>query len=355
MGCGQGICYSTNPTAAVLSTTAVTTDSAGHTVTSQITYTTTITPAPAATTAGMPGAIPKFVATTLSKVPAVQTTESNSSTGLSPAALGGIVASVVVILIAVIVAALIIVRRLRRTEKAVEVSKRGSSNGQQTTSSHKQGYASATVTEVDCDNIDPMATPSLRPSHIRGGSDSSVGGRYSSPARSPPLSDGRETPESGWQGRLTGQYNPIPHSEVDGARHPSMESVGGQPDYTRYSQSQGPHRVSYDSQSTWTHRPGRRSNASELEDQHGTSELDAIDTLGRRRSSGTSRPTGGSRRQSSDSAYRGRSESAAAGTIAPLEAVNEVAELHGYYGPQDKQVGQTAARPTSTGGPTPGP
>ncbi|KAK6825434.1 hypothetical protein PG987_012928 [Apiospora arundinis] len=356
MGCGVSVCFSTNPTTAVVSTPTVVTDSKGHTVTSQVLYTTTMMPSQASGTSGQPGAVPKVVATTVSRIPAMQTVAGNTnSTGLSSAALGGIVAGVVVVLLAVIVAAFIIVRRLRRTEKAIEVSKRGSSNGQQTTSSHKQGFGSTTVTEVD---IDPLsqATPSLRPSHYRDGSDSSVNGRYSSPARSPPLTDGRGTPET-WQGRLTGQYNPVPNGEGDGLRHPSMESMGGQHDYTRYPQSQGPHRVSYDSQSTYTYRPGRQSNASEvsgsMDGQHGFSELDAIDTLGRRRSSGT-RATGGSRRQSTDSAYRGRSESAAANTIAPLEAVNEAAELHGYYGPQDKQVGQTAARPTSTGGPTQG-
>ncbi|KAK8087246.1 hypothetical protein PG994_002220 [Apiospora phragmitis] len=296
-------------------------------------YTTTITPAPASYTFGQPGAVPKLVASTISKVPAIATVQSSSnSTGLSTAALGAIIASVAVVLIAVVIAAFIIVRRLRRTEKAVEESKRGSSNGQQTTSSshksHKQGYSTTTVTEVD---IDPLsqATPSLRPSHLRGRSDSSVDGRYSSPARSPPLSDGRATPPS-WPGH----YNPVPNGESDGQH--------------------GTYRVSYDSQTTY--RPGRWSNASEvsgsIDGAHGQSELDAIETASRRRSSGAKRPTGGSRRQSSDSAYRGRSESAAAGTLAPLEAVNEAAELHGYYGPQDKQVGQTAARPASTGGPT---
>lgn len=341
MGCAKGGCYSTNPSTAVVSTPTTTTDSNGDIVTSQVTYTTTITPSPSSVTFNQPGAVPKLVATTLAKVPSIPTTQSSSSSsGLSTAALGGIIAGVVVVLIAVIVAAVIIVRRLRRTEKAVEASKRGSSNGQQTTSSqksHKPGLA-PTVTEVD---IDPLSqtSPSLRPSHYRGGSDSSVTGRYSSPARSPPLSDGRSTPPAAWPGH----YKPVFNREYDGPRHPSMESMGGQ---------YGTQRVSYDSQSTY--RPGRWSNASEVsgsaDGAHGTSELDSIETTGRRRSSGTTRAAG-SRRQSTDSAYRGRSESAAAGTLAPLEAVNEAAELHGYYGPQDQQVGQTAARPTSTGRP----
>lgn len=342
MACGVNNCYSTNPSTAVVSVPQVTTDSDGHTVTSQILVTTTISPTSATATGGQPGAVPKVVATTMSKIPAISTGQSSSSnsTGLSTAALGGIIAGVVVVLLAVILAAFIIVRRLRRTEKAVEASKRGSSNGQQTTSSqnsHKPGLA-PTVTEVD---IDPLSqsSPSLRPSHYRGGSDSSVTGRYSSPARSPPLSDGRSTPPAAWPGR----YKPVFNGDYEGARHPSMESMGGQ---------YGTQRVSYDSQATY--RPGRWSNASEVsgsaDGAHGTSELDGIETTGRRRSSGTTRPAG-SRRQSTDSAYRGRSESAAAGTLAPLEAVNETAELHGYYGPQDQQVGQTAARPTSTGGP----
>ncbi|KAK7977285.1 hypothetical protein PG996_003355 [Apiospora saccharicola] len=327
---------------AVVSAPMVTTDSNGHTVTSEVLVTTTISPTQTTAIDGQPGAVPKVVATTMSKIPAISTSQSSSSnsTGLSAAALGGIIAGVVVVLIAVIVAAFVIVRRLRRTEKIVEASKRGSSNGHQTTSSqksHKPGLA-PTVTEVD---IDPLSqsSPSLRPSHYRGGSDSSVTGRYSSPARSPPLSDGRSTPPAAWPGH----YKPVLNGEYDGPRHHSMESMGGQ---------YGNQRVSYDSQTTY--RPGRWSNASEVsgsaDGAHGTSELDGIETTGRRRSSGTTRAAG-SRRQSTDSAYRGRSESAAAGTLAPLEAVNEAAELHGYYGPQDQQVGQTAARPTSTGWP----
>ncbi|KAK8094866.1 hypothetical protein PG997_001551 [Apiospora hydei] len=341
MGCGTDVCYSTDPSTAVVSTARVTTDSNGRTITSQLLYTTTMLPTPASITSGQPGAVPKLMASTISKLPAIQTVQSSSSsTGLSSAALGGIIAGVVVLLIVVVVAAFIVIRRLRRTEKAVEVSKRGSSNGQQTSSSHKshkEGFGSTTVTEVD---IDPLSqeTPSLRPSRYRAGSDSSYNGRYSSPARSPPLSDGRSTPPA-WPGN----YKPVFNGGNDGTRHPSIESMGGQ---------YAAQRVSYESQSTY--RPGRWSNASEVsgsaDGAHGQSELDAIETAGRRRSSATTRPTVGSRRQSGDSAYRGRSESAAAGTLAPLEAVNEAAELHGYYGPQDKQVGQTAARPTSTGG-----
>ncbi|KAK7947998.1 uncharacterized protein PG986_008884 [Apiospora aurea] len=342
MGCAKGGCYSTNPSTDVFSTPTVATDSEGRVVTSQVTYTTTMTPTPTSVAYNEPGVVPKLVASTISKIPAIQTGQNNSSnsTGLSTAALGGIVAGVVVVLLVVIVAAFIIIRRLRQTEKAVEVSKRGSSNGQQTSSSrksHKEGFGSTTVTEVD---IDPLSqeTPSLRPSRYRAGSDSSYNGRYSSPARSPPLSDGRSTPPA-WPGN----YKPVFNGGNDGTRHPSIESMGGQ---------YAAQRVSYESQSTY--RPGRWSNASEVsgsaDGAHGQSELDAIETAGRRRSSATTRPTGGSRRQSGDSVYRGRSESAAAGTLAPLEAVNEAAELHGYYGPQDKQVGQTAARPASTGG-----
>ncbi|KAI1869220.1 uncharacterized protein JN550_005850 [Neoarthrinium moseri] len=233
----------------------------------------------------------------------------------------------------------IIIRRLRRTAQIVQESKRGSSTANQTTTSAKPGYATATVTEVDAQEIDPL---SIRPSHLRAQSDPSVDGRgrHYSPARSPGLSSGRSTPPA-WPG----QYNPVPHNE-EGARHPSIDSAnGGYYDAGRVSQmsQRTVQRSSYDSEMSQS-RNRHWSNASELDGAHGLSELDTSEAGGRRRSSsGAGRPSLAHGRRSSDPHQRGRSDSSTPG-IAPLGTVSEANELHGYYGPPDRQVGQTAAR-----------
>lgn len=351
MGCAILGCYSTEASTYTVSVPVTTTDSDGSTVTSVATETTIITPTPPSRTTAAAGAA-KLVPSTVSKLRPMETSSNGGGGALSRAELGGIIAGVIIVLIAVVVAAFIIIRRLNKTAKVVEESKRGSSGGNRTkTSSHKPtSYVpTTTVTEVDGKDIDPlMQTPSIRPSQLHGGSESG-NSRNQSPARSPPLGSDRSTPPA-WPG----YYNPMPSAELESVRHSSIES--GYYDPSRFSQQTGSsgamHRVSYDSQ--YTQQQMRHwSNASEVsgsaDGAHGFSELSAGDAAagGRRRSSSgaTNRPPLTHSMKGSGDAQqhqRGRSDSSTVG--ATLGTVSEIGELHGFYGPADRQMGQTGAR-----------
>lgn len=313
-----------------------------------------ITPAPAtAVNLGSSGVVPKFIASTMPKISPVQTAVASGG-GLSQAEMGGIIGGVIAVVLAVIIAAFLIIRRLKHTEKVVEESKQGSS-GRRSTATHKPGFGPPTVSEVEVDPL-TQTTTSPRQSHLRAHSDPSVTyPRGHSPSRSVELSSERDTPPA-WPGH----YNPIPHADDENMQYQNPDSRGGRQDAARFSQqSQGSYRMSYDSQGNW--RQGRWSNVSEVsgsaDGAHGSSELDAADASARRRSSSSALPPVGSsnRKHSgggggSEYHQRVRSDSSVPGnSTLPLGTVNEIAELHGYYGPQDRQTGQTGARPGSTG------
>ncbi|KAH8678196.1 hypothetical protein BX600DRAFT_146881 [Xylariales sp. PMI_506] len=353
MACGIGACYSTNPSTAVVTIPVTTTNSAGSRITSVVTETTVITPSIITTSTGA-GAIPKLVASTISKEAAIETNSSSGNSGLTQPQLGGIIGGVCVLLIAIIVAAIIIVRRLKKTAEVVE-SKRGSSAENQTRASTKPGFGPPTVTEIDVNDIDPlMQTPSIRPSHLLSRPElADVDLQQPSPARSPPLGPNQFVPPT-W----SGQYNLVPSGGESSPRHPSIDSTTrGYYDpaiYPQPPQSAGD-RTSYDSQATApataTSRHGRWSNASEVsgsaDGAHGFSELEALGDGGHRRSgSGATRPAAAHIRRNSDGHQRGLSDSSPV-QAALLDTVTEVGELHGYYGPVNQQIGQTAARPES--------
>jgi hypothetical protein len=330
MACGVDNCYSTAASTYNVTSGVTTTNSDGSTTTSIVTRIVIITPtATGVRSSAVP--IPKLVESSVSKVAAVETLTSSGSGGLNQSQLGGIIAGVVILFLAIIVAAFLIIRRLKKTAQAVEESKRGSSAANQTVTTAKPGYMSASVTEVDINHdLDPlMQDPNYRPAHLRALSDPSVDGDRRSPARSPGLSSGHSTPPAQAEG---------------GIRHPSIDSSnGGYYNAANYPHEvQGSsHRGSYDSQST---NPNNRHLSY-------TSELDSVQLMelgspeeatGRRRSSsGATKPPTPHTRRSSEPHQRGRSDSSAP---TPLVTVNEMNELHGYYGPHDQQVGQTAAR-----------
>ncbi|KAH8197689.1 hypothetical protein TruAng_008148 [Truncatella angustata] len=352
MGCKPGNgCYSTEPSTYPVSKEVTTTNSAGSEITSLFTYTTVITPSATVlkTTAD---AVAGYKQSTIAKMVAIET--STSSGGLSQAQLGGVIGGVVAIIIAIIVAAIIIMRRLRKNAKILK-ERHGTSAANETVTSSKPGVAvTTTVTEIDVygNEIDPlMLEPpkSTRPVHLRTRSDSSGDGRYPSPVRSTGLGSGPSTPPV-WPG----QYNPVPDLD-NGARHHSVDSApeGHYDPASQYQVSQSSlHRTSYDSQTSGPHTNRHWSYASEVsgsaDGQHGYSELDASQAAAARRraSSGAMRPAAAHIRRSSDPHQRGRSESNGP-AVALLSTLNEINELHGYYGPSNKQVGQTAARPHS--------
>ncbi|KAI0124796.1 hypothetical protein BJ170DRAFT_476580 [Xylariales sp. AK1849] len=342
MGCAMNGCYSTVPSTYTVTSPVTTTNSRGQTVTSIASATIITKPTPG-TASSEAGAVPKLIPSTVSKISAIETSSSIEG-GLDHAQLGGIIGGVVLVLITVVVATILIIRRLKKTAQVVERSKRASSAEDKTETSHKPSFGRPTVTEIDVSDDNPlMQSPSMRPSHLRARSDSSVDMRHQSPARSPPLSSGHTTPPA-WPA----QYNAVPNSD-DSIRHPSWDSnTGGYYDPARFPQMpQGTSRSSYESQATYTH--GRHwSDASEVsgsaDGAHGFSELEATDMANRRRSSsGAVRPPVAHVRRGSDSHQRGRSDSSAP-TVPPLGTVSEVNELHGFYGPVNRQVGQTAAR-----------
>ncbi|RYP45094.1 hypothetical protein DL768_008525 [Monosporascus sp. mg162] len=320
-----------------------TTNSDGDIITTTVTEETVITPGPGPGTSNPANTSPWLLQSTVSKLPAIQTTGTEGSSGLTTPQLGGIIAGVVILLVVVIVAAVLIIRKLKQTEKAVakaESSKRDDSIGNQR--SHKPSFGQPTISEVDGFDADPlMQSPSIRPSHIRSGSDDSFTER--SPSRTPKVPSTSTTPPA-WPG----PYNPATISEAPSeCRTHSMDSSRAAHDTSRYSQQT--QRVSYDSQGS---RSRHWSNASELSgsavDGPAKTELEseAAEQANRRRSSTSAARTPiAHARKSSGGATRGRSESAAA-TVA-LGTVNEfgeLGELHGYYGPPDHAVGQTAER-----------
>ncbi|RYP54415.1 hypothetical protein DL769_010356 [Monosporascus sp. CRB-8-3] len=317
-----------------------TTDSNGDTITTTVTEETVITPGPGPGTSDPTNTSPWLLQSTVSKLPAIQTAGPEGSGGLTKPQLGGIIAGVVIVLVVVVVAAFLIIRKLKQTEKAVAMagsSKRDDSSGNQR--SHKQSFGQPTISEVDGFDADLlMQSPSIRPSHIRSGSDDSFAER--SPSRTPKVPSTSTTPPA-WPG----PYNPATISEAPSeCRTHSMDSTRAAHDASRYSQQT--QRVSYDSQGSHSRH---WSNASELSgsavDGPAKAELEseAVEQANRRRSSTSAARTPITHaRKSSGGAARGRSESAAA-TVA-LGTVNEFGELHGYYGPPDQAVGQTAER-----------
>lgn len=347
MGCNLNGCYSTVPSTYTITSGVATTNSAGSTITSVLTYTTTKTPS-ATISKTSADAVVGYKQSTVSKIAAIET--SPSSGGLNQAQLGGVIGGVVAILIAIVVAAFLIIRRLRKNAKLIEESKLGTSAANETIVSYKPGgtgVVTTTVTEVDMSNdIDPlMLEPRInRPAHLRAPSDSSVEGRQPSPARSPGLSSGQSTPPA-WPG----QYNPVPNPD-NGVRHTSIDSApeayydaARQSEVSRSSYN----RTSYDSQVSNPHSR-HWSYVSEVsgsaDGAHGISELETSDAAGRRRSSsGATRPVAAHIRRTSDPHQRGRSDSSAP-MVGSLGTLSEINELHGYYGPPDRQTGQIAAR-----------
>ncbi|KAI0537721.1 hypothetical protein GGR58DRAFT_513596 [Xylaria digitata] len=321
--CGSGICYDGTPKTGTISETKTTTDSKGHTTITVVTGTTTYTDGPNTST-GSPvvSEVPQLIPSTVAKISAVQTSDSNEGHGgLSSGALGGIVTGVIVILVAVVVAATFIVLRLKKAERAARdaekaaESRRGSSNSPPR--SNKSAFGQTTISEIDSTtDIDPFHRfPIMLPStHGRSRSATSVTADsllsntpnfIHSDTSSPPL---WSTP-----------FN-YPPSEASDDNIP-----------VRMSQ-----RMSMDSQGTYRH--GRHpSDTSELEEQHGKSELEAETP---RRSDSITRPKMHVRRNSDMS---GQNRIRADSNSGALDTVNEIHELHGHYGPPHTAAGQTAA------------
>ncbi|KAI1456484.1 hypothetical protein F4805DRAFT_224759 [Annulohypoxylon moriforme] len=339
MTCGSYTCYG-SPTTYSVSDTVTTTNSKGDTITTVVTSTTVITPGASATSATPAADVPKLVASTVSKLPSIETGTSNSGSGggLSSSQIGGIVGGAVALLVVIIVIAAVVIWQLKRTEKATKAaaeSKREASSDQYR--SQKSGFGNTTISEVDGMDADTLAR--ARNAHLRSLSDdSTVGGR--SPSQTPNLYGSNSSTPPAWQGYFT----QLPPSDSSDGRQSSLDS------HARHDNGTYPQRVSADSQGIHTHAR-QVSDASELDGSaNSISELGSNDANdndpGRRRSSSITRTPVSHVRQSSDpsGSSRGARDNSNTAIGNPLGTLTEVNELHGYYGSPDLAVGQTAAK-----------
>lgn len=352
--CGTKACYRTIES---FTTTLTTVDASGETTTLTATTSTTVSPnftiMPSATE-GQAGF--KYFPTSVPKQDAI----SSSSSGLPKKTLGGLVGGGVALLIIIIAATIFIHRRLRHTEKVAQSSKKSSSKG-------RTGNDGTTVYTITKDENGSSISAngngtSRRPSHGRTTSQSSEGVGYT---------EFGQPSSSTWGG-----YNAIPTSASEGGIRPSVDSASpGSYFDQRVSQQSAPHRYSVDSNDrSATGTPyghGRQWSVSttqgepyttvpqELDSQHITPELPGSLGASPLNSPGLA-PTADNRRRSSslgpkpplshnnprrrsDSHQRGRSDSSSTGAAPQLGVLSENPEMHGFYGPADRQVGQTAA------------
>ncbi|OTA99856.1 hypothetical protein M426DRAFT_324747 [Hypoxylon sp. CI-4A] len=352
MRCGAGTCYATTPETFFTSSTVTSTNSDGDTVTAVVTSTIVTTPGPASASATEAAGLTALIASTVSKLPSIETDSSSSDNGrggLTGAQIGGIVGGVIALFAIVVAIAGVIIWHLRRTEKAAKEAQAAIASKHETSSgnppSQKSGFGQS-ITEVDGE-IDSVARAS-RNAHYRAHSDnSSTIGGYRSRSATPNQwgSNAPSTPPT-WPGYMAQP----PPSETPEARQASFDSYG----VRQENSSSAPPRPSVDSQGSHPHshnyahsRQHSNSNASELDGGGGgVSELpdtpDPNDEASRRRSGSITQTPKAQVRRSSDPSGSSRGSPAPIGM--PLGPLPEIGELHGHYGPPDLAAGQTAAR-----------
>ena len=346
MACAINQCYSTS-LETITSEIVITTTSRGDAVTITTETVTVRTPdAPTELPGGIPGddsddsqQVLKYYQPAVAKTqPTEDPDDGGGDGGLSKGALGGIIAGAVAFLIIVIVGAYIIIRHLNQVVAAVGTnSKQSSSNN----SRPPIRDFKPTDSEVDALSVDPLMMSS----------------RYKMAASvgiSDNVSSTDMTPSS-----FAGVYQP---ASIAGSRHTSMEmgNVTGYFDnvptttaaarFSAQSASTGVHRMSADSQGTYTHlrqcsnaseassdggdayRPGVTYNgmlATELEARSIVPELPGSpSTIGSPRMGGMARPPATHQRMRSGT-----------GELSELGVVDE--EIHGYHGPTDRVTGHT--------------
>ncbi|KAJ8129016.1 hypothetical protein O1611_g4617 [Lasiodiplodia mahajangana] len=341
--CGSDKCYDNTTKTLPVSETKTTTDSRGHTTITVVTSMATIVDAPNTSDSAAAAGVPQLVPSTVGKLPAIQTGDSEGeSGGLSSGALGGIVAGVVVLLIAIVVSATIIILKLRRNEKADKSNEKSNESKRELPDSpprsHKSGFGQPSISEVDATTdagshafpIMHMSPQSRARSATNGTVSTGTPNFASSDTSSPPL----------W----SAQFNYGSSVPPDG-RKVSMDSYPHH-DNGNMRTSQV---VSVDSQAQYIH--SRQSSVSELEASAARQELSAAentDAEPQRRSNSITRPGISHARRNSD--FSGQNRARGDSNTGPgLGTVNEtIFELHGYYGPDHKAAGQTLDRGSST-------
>ena len=377
MGCALNACYSTSPVTTTLVQTFTTTAD-GQIITTTQTAVTVATPTPPS---GLPATdanvAPKFIPTSVPKV-SPTTVPDNNPVGLTTAQVGGIVGGVVGLLAIVVVAAFLIIRRLNRVAEAVE-SKSASHTKSHSQSLGAQGYSEDAskdplmVTPMT-NNNSAAGTPPIQGYAYPSGRDRTSSDNYSTPAALSPGASGR-LPRNRSMDSAQGYFDLPPRvHNVPGGRQ-QMTAAAMRSSVDSHS-TQGYSAYAYQHQR-------QQSNASELSDgsesaQPGSRLIPELDASGvfvelptdgrssslsenndpsrsRSNSGATGMPTsprasfGGSRRRSEGGGSVIRDASPPASGLSgagfgPLDVVNESAEImHGYYGPRDRQAGQTAA------------
>ncbi|KAI1826816.1 hypothetical protein F4861DRAFT_536582 [Xylaria intraflava] len=332
--CGPSVCYENTPMTLPVSETKTTTDSDGHTTVTVVTSTTIFTDLPSISTSALGAGVPQLIPSTVAKIAAIQTGDSGGGGGgLSGGAVGGIVAGVVVILLIVLAIALFIFLRLRKADraaKAAEAAEYKRDYKRESPNSHGQSHRSASgqqsISEIDSTtDINPLGVfPIMRPSSRI---PSASTGNNIWPSHTPDFSNASSSPP------VWGTPFSYARSDTSDGRQSSAGSYS-------YHDSHAPQRVSVDSRGSPGHSR-RTSGTSELDGQHGISELGGLNNNeagSSRQGNSAQRPAKTHVRKNSDLSghTRGRSDTGALGTV------DEMYELHGHFGPAHDNVGKSA-------------
>lgn len=349
MGCAPNACYSTAPVPTTI-IQRITTTSDGETITSTRTTITTTTPtAPPRLVAQDPNVAAKFIPSTLPKTSA-SPPPSAATGGLTPSQLGGIIGGAVALLLVVLVAAFIILKRLNRIHHSL------ASPSEKSRSSHVPGAAAAhqqySHVSHDDTSVDPLmqqTTPNI------GGSTPGLRSRSASNQFSPTF-DATKTPRQvsvdSAAGAGAAGYFDLP---------PRVHNVPGVRDRGR---------SSVDSYAPHPYHQRHQSNASDVSDGIGSGGVTSPLVVQELDSAGYVELPSGGGFEEIGGGYRSRANSGGGSLVSPrgsfqiggngggrdvspgfvmvgsppLDVVNEHSEIMtGYYGPRDRQVGQTAA------------
>jgi len=379
LGCAANACYATEPSTFTITETVTTTNADAQTITTTETATTALTPTPptALPTSPNPNAVAKFIPTKVAKVDSSSVPSNGGGGGLTKAQLGGIIAGAVILLLIVVTLAVIIIRRLNRVANAID-SRRESSAGAGPGRSGQPNvaqYGKLSRSENDASGDDPQSFPGMEGRSGRDRSNSEFSTPYNFPSGN--LSDAGSGGQAAYFDIPTRTHNMPgihhhhhPAAVTNSSARPSIDSQA--PSALHQSQQYGArpphdrHLSNASEQSTDSNGAGIGVGSPLIPAELGVEggfvpELPAAVTPadGRRWSAGTGtagaapspRTSLAQARRRSEGHARGRSEGSASGTGTPgasggalqLGVVNEAVEfMHGYYGPSDERVGQTA-------------
>lgn len=381
MGCAVNQCYSTESSTITTTMTVKTTeDGSVRTVTrTTVTVKTPDVPTAFPTLDSEDGsddqALLKYFPTAVAKVSPTNSPDDKDDGGgggLSTGQLGGIIAGAVAFLIIVLVGAYIIIRHLNKVVAAVSSTKQSSSSDNKPRPPMRE--FKPTDSEIDALSVDPlMASP--RPSYPRQASSPD----YHFGAGSPDLSLSDQTPTSfGGAYQMVSPGNNSRNTSIDETANNGLgyfDTLRGRP--PRLSQQSGAStalpaaakRASNDSHGTYQHvrhwsNASEGSTDTEAGGQHAQAALmelegspyvpelmgsPTVSAVGsprpeeRQRSNSGSRPPVAHQRKRSESRV-GREQGAGS---TQLGVVDE--EIHGFHGPSDQLMGQTAHRPATQG------